>query len=136
MVKMANIVYKSEEEQNIRSDFNPYQASREELEMDLKQQFKLLTDYRNKFYDFLDEEHADRIFEGTVVSSPFSKTILSDDNVKAVDEVRLQDFDDEKTFKKVLEWYYCYLRILQNTYIDNKVLRDKYSVDVNINDYM
>lgn len=133
---MANIVYKSEEEQNIRSDFNPYQASREELEMDLKQQFKLLTDYRNKFYDFLDEEHADRIFEGTVVSSPFSKTILSDDNVKAVDEVRLQDFDDEKTFKKVLEWYYCYLRILQNTYIDNKVLRDKYSVDVNINDYM
>ena len=42
---MANIEYKSGDEKLYRNDFNPYVASKEEVEKDLKEQRKLFKNY-------------------------------------------------------------------------------------------
>lgn len=132
---MANIEYKSTEEQNRRTDFNPYKASMEEIEkdwIDLKDKL----DYSiSVLYYTIDQEypnnlaaadkHAKRILDGAKHSSPFNEKLIYDERIKSIDEVKLEDFKYEKTFRACLESYYSILWYLDAMRADNEALIDK-----------
>lgn len=122
---MANIEYKTKAEQNRESNFNPYVVSLEEIEEYMRICVNEISFLRDKLYWIIaknygydsnsknpiyDEkatyEHFERIYDGALVSSPFEKEIIYDENVKAVDELKLYDFKDETYFRDALPLYY------------------------------
>ena len=118
---MANIEYKSGDEQLYRNDFNPYVASKEEVEKDLKEQRKLFKNHVMNLGLFItDDELVRQIVKGAVGSYPFDKKLIYNGNIKSIDKVNRYDFKDEKSFIEVLEVYHELLIVMNN--IDNDIL--------------
>ena len=124
---MANIEYKSDEEKLYRKSFNPFVASKEEIENDMKEQYELFISKVSELDSIIggDMDYLKKIVDGAKNSSPFDKRIIYNSNVKAVDELKLYDFKDEKTFKQALSVYYCIVWTIYNRKIDRIALAKK-----------
>ena len=124
---MANISYKTPQEQFIMKDINLNIASIEEIEeyrskmimreVHCLRQIEIYLhndhlDNINEDYEDFEKtvkSHLNKIEDGAIGSSPFDKKILEDKNVKSIDGLELYDFVNEDNFRACLELYHYYL---------------------------
>lgn len=134
---MAIIRYNSSEETISISNIN--NASEEELINYLKELIKKRSKNWEYFKNILLEDksgdvesariHFYEIDDAAMYSSPFDKKILKDDAVTSIDNLDINDFRDEKNFRKCLESYYKWLKMNDDYTKCCNVLETKYGLD-------
>ena len=117
---MANIQYKTKEEQNPLINFNPKKTSIEKIDEYIyelnsgqgrcfeKMRMAIERDCLSNDCDVWGR--LEKITDSAIHSTLFDERILNDYNLKSVDEIKLYDFNDERNFRDCLKAYHCYLQ--------------------------